>query len=196
MNTTSNRITRTWHAVFPRRGSVARPSDRVQAGLAVLVFLLALVSLPFATSLGSEIYVNQQKQSAEETSTRSPATAMLLEDGPPVSASGRGSATGEAGPTDANWVVDGTTHVGKVTAQAGTAKGQVVPIWLDRGGNPVAPPLSSAAAVIDAVCIALGLWAGSLLLLALLYLGVVYALDRRRHGQWDREWLLEQQLRK
>src|SRR6185369_17899990 len=59
MSTPSNAIARMWRTVLPRRGSVARTSDRVQAGLLVLAVLLALAALPVAASIGSETYARQ-----------------------------------------------------------------------------------------------------------------------------------------
>src|SRR4051812_49380920 len=48
MSTSSNSIARMWRPVLPRRGSMARTSDRVQAGLLVFAVLLVLAALPVA----------------------------------------------------------------------------------------------------------------------------------------------------
>ncbi|WIY00416.1 hypothetical protein QRX60_41215 [Amycolatopsis mongoliensis] len=193
MSTSSNPIARMWRTVLPRRGSVARASDRFQAGLLVFVVLLALAALPVAASIGSETYVRQQNESAQQLGERTPVTATLLADGPDITVSSRAGVAGNAAPTDATWVVpDGTRHVGKVLADQGTLKGETLTVWVDRAGNPVDPPLSAAGVLIDAVGVGLGLWLGALALLAACYRLAVFSLDRFRFAQWQQEWFHEQ----
>ncbi|WP_410622884.1 hypothetical protein [Amycolatopsis sp. cmx-8-4] len=190
---TWNRIARMWYVVLPRRGSVARPSDRVQGGLLALAVLLGLALLPFAAGLGSETYVRQSSQSAEQVRARTPSTATLLVDGPPLEANTRSGVVGAGEPTDATWTpADGTRHVGKVVAGQGTIKGEQLPIWVDRAGNLTEPPLSGAGVLIDAVGVALGLWLGVLVLLTFGYRLTAYAFDRYRYARWQQEWFQEQ----
>ncbi|ADJ47223.1 hypothetical protein AMES_5398 [Amycolatopsis mediterranei S699] len=72
MSTSSTSIARMWRTVLPRRGSVARPSDRFQAGLLIFVALLALAALPVAASVGSQTYARQRGESAQQVSERKP----------------------------------------------------------------------------------------------------------------------------
>ncbi|MGW3960582.1 Rv1733c family protein [Amycolatopsis sp. NPDC005003] len=189
MSTSSNPIARMWRTILPRRGSVARASDRFQAGLGVLVVLLALTALPVAASFGSETYVRQQEQSAHELGERTQVTATLLADGPPVAVNSRAGVVGNGEPTDATWLLaDGTRRVGHVVAARGTLKGETVTIWVDRTGNPVDPPLSSAGVAIEAVGVGLGLWLGVVALLAACYRLTVFSLDRFRLARWQQEW--------
>ncbi|VVJ21755.1 Uncharacterised protein [Amycolatopsis camponoti] len=189
MSTSSNSIARMWRTVLPRRGSVARASDRFQAGLLVSVVLLALAALPVAASIGSETYARQQDESAQQVSERTRVTATLLADGPDITVNSRAGVVGNGRPTDAAWLLpDGTRRVGKVVADEGTLKGHTLDIWVDRAGSPVDPPLSSAGVVIDAVVLGLGLWLGALALLALCYRLAVFSLDRLRFAQWQHEW--------
>ena len=193
MSTSSNPVARMWRTVLPRRGSVARASDRFQAGLLVLTVLLALAALPVAASFGSETYVRQQTQSAHELSERTQVGAILLADGPAITVHSRAGVAGSGEPTDATWLLpDGTRHVGEVLADQGALKGETLTIWVDRAGSPVDPPLSGAGVVIDAVVIGLGLWLAALALLALGYRLTVFSLDRFRLAQWQQEWLQEQ----
>ncbi|WP_167455330.1 Rv1733c family protein [Amycolatopsis kentuckyensis] len=192
MSTSSNSIARMWRTVLPRRGSVARTSDRVQAGLLVLAVLLALAALPVAASLGSETYARQQGESAQQVGERTRVTATLLADGPDLTANSRAGVVGNGRPTDATWLLpDGTRRVGKVVADQGTLKGHAFDIWVDRAGDPVDPPLSGAGVVIDAVVLGLGSWLGALALLAFGYRLVVFSLDRFRFAQWQHEWFHE-----
>ncbi|WP_242548027.1 hypothetical protein [Amycolatopsis sp. MtRt-6] len=141
-----------WRTILPGRGSVARASDRFQAGVGVFVVLLALAALPVAAGFGSETYVRQQVRSAQQLGERTRVTATLLADGPPMAANSRAGVVGSGRTTDATWVLaDGTRRVGQVAAARGTLTGETSTIWVDRTGNPVDPPLSSAGVVIEAV---------------------------------------------
>lgn len=188
-----NRIARLWRTLFPRPGSVARPSDRLQGGLLAVVLLLALAALPVAAAFGSETLARQHGQSARQLSERTLVTATLLADGPEITVSGRSGVAGTGEPTDATWVLpDGTRRVGKVVADEGTLKGHTLPIWVDAAGNPVAPPLSSAAVVIDAAGVGLGLWLAALIVLAVAYRLSVFSLNRLRYARWQQEWFAGQ----
>jgi type II secretory pathway pseudopilin PulG len=133
MSTSSNPIARMWRTVVPRRGSVARASDRFQAGLLVFVVLLALAALPVAASFGSETYVRQQGQSAHQLSARTQVTATLRADGPAILVDSRAGVAGNGEPTDATWMLpDGARRVGWVGAARGTLKGESLTIWVDR----------------------------------------------------------------
>ncbi|MBE1495681.1 hypothetical protein H4696_002781 [Amycolatopsis lexingtonensis] len=193
MSTSSNPLTRLWHTVLPGRGSVARGSDRFQAGLLVFVALLALAALPVAASFGSETYVRQQGQSAQQLAERTQVNATLLADGPAIAPNPRTGVAGNGEPTDATWTLaDGTRRVGKVVADQGTLKGETVAVWVNRDGTVAEPPLTGAAVVIDAVGVGLGLWAAALALLAAGYRLTAFALDRARYARWQREWFADQ----
>lgn len=192
MSTSSNPVARMWRTVLPGRGSVARTSDRLQAGLLVFVVLLALAALPVAAALGSETSVRQQGKSAQQTGERTRVTATLLADGPDVTVNSRTGVAGNGRLTDATWTLpDGTRRVGKVVADQGRLEGETLTAWVDRAGSPVDPPLSGAGVVIDAVVLGLGLWLGALALLALCYRLAVFSLDRFRFARWQHEWFHE-----
>ncbi|WP_432845001.1 Rv1733c family protein [Amycolatopsis sp. CA-161197] len=196
MDTLANRLMRWWHAIAPGRDSVARPSDRFQAALLALCVLTALAAVPFAAAAGSRLYESQAAQSAEQLPDRYSVTATLLADGPELTTSGRSGAVGSPKPTDATWeLADGSRRVGRVDANEGTHRGDTFPIWVDRSGTPVDPPLTPAAAVVNAAAGATGLWLAACLALATLYGSVAFVLNRRRGAQWQREWLAGQAKR-
>lgn len=193
MSTSSNPIARTWRTVLPRRGSVARISDRFQAAVGVLAVLLVLTALPVAASFGSETYVRQQGESARQLGERTQVTATLLADGPASTVNSRAGVAGSGEPTDATWSLpDGTRRVGKVVADQGTLKGETLTVWVDRAGTVVDPPLTGAAVVIDAVGVGFGLWLATLVLLAAGYRLTVFSLDRFRYARWQQEWFAGQ----
>jgi len=87
---------------------------------------------------------------------------------------------------------DGTRRVGQVVADEGTLKGHTFAIWVDREVNPVGPPLSHAAVVIDAAGVGFGLWLATLILLAVGYRLSVFSLNRLRYAGWQQEWFAVQ----
>lgn len=190
---TSMWFTRLRHSLLPGRNTVARPSDRVQAAVLLLVVLTSLVAGAGAVLLGIGIHAGEAAKSREETASRYQTTAVLLADGPAPGAVGRTATPGESGPAKAFWVTrDGRRHTGEVDAPAGTVAGNEVPIWLDSTGTPVDRPLTPIAAAVDATVIATGLWVGVVFLLALAYGGVVVLLNRRRLARWQQEWFAGQ----
>ncbi|HWD03228.1 MAG TPA: hypothetical protein VG674_12335 [Amycolatopsis sp.] len=196
MNASASRVVRWWHLLVPGRRSVARPSDRCQAGLLLLSVLVALAAVPFSAVAGSEQYAREMRVSAEQLAERSQATAILLADSQAEPVTGPTGVSPNSAPTDATWQApDGSRRVGKVAADDGTHRGDAIAIWVDRAGNPVAAPLTAVAAVVDAVCAGVALWAAVWVLLALLYGGVVFVLNRRRSAWWQREWDDEQTKR-
>jgi hypothetical protein len=193
MSTLPNPIARMWRTLLPRRGSVARASDRFQTGLLVFVVLLALAALPVAASVGSETYARQQGESTQQLGERTRVTATLLADGPALTVNARAGGAGSGAPTDATWVLpDGSRRVGRIVADQGMLKGETSTVWVNRAGHPVDPPLSGAGVVIDAVVIGLGLWLAALALLAVCYRLAVFSLDRLRFARWQQEWFHEQ----
>ncbi|MFI5615688.1 hypothetical protein [Amycolatopsis sp. NPDC051903] len=192
MAPSANCLVRWWHLLVPGRNSVARPSDRVQAWLVLMVILAALVAIPFSAAAGSAVYAAQQHQSARELAENRPATATLLADGPPDSVTGRSGEVSGPRPTDATWLgSDGARHIGRVNADAGTHRGDLVPIWVDRSGAVVPAPLSAEAAVVNAVAAAVGLYFVTCLALGLIHGSSVFALNRHRARKWQQEWYAE-----
>jgi len=189
MHTSPMRTARLWRIIVPGRDSVARPSDRVQGMLLVLAILTALAASVFAVLLGTGIYLSESTRSRDEAGTRYPVTATLLADGPSIVFGAGTDALADSGPTDATWVLrDGTRRFGPVDAHAGMVTSNPVPIWVDQTGTAVAPPLSATAAVVDSVVIGIGVGAGAVFLLALLYRSAVFVLDRFRLARWQQEW--------
>ncbi|MFE3171641.1 hypothetical protein ACFXPA_12090 [Amycolatopsis sp. NPDC059090] len=194
MEASADRFRRWWHLLVPGPGSVARASDRFEAGLLAAAVLVGLAAIPFAAAAGSELYGTQAPVAARQTAQRSPVTAVLLADGPATTVSGRSGVFADSAPTAASWPApDGSHRVGEVAADEGARRGDPVSIWVDRTGNPVAPPLTASAVLVDAVCAALGLWVSVCLLLALVCAVTVFALNRHRLAEWQREWDAEQE---
>jgi hypothetical protein len=196
MNASARRVVRWWRLLVPGRRSVARPSDRLQAGLLLLSVLVALAAVPFSAVAGSQLSAREVRLSAEQLAERSQVTAILLANSQVEPVTEPTGVSLNSAHTDATWQApDGSRRVGKVVADDGMHRGDAIAIWVDRAGNPVAAPLTAVAAVVDAVCAGVGLWAAVWLLLALLYGGAVLVLNRHRSARWQREWDIEQTKR-
>ncbi|MGW3960563.1 Rv1733c family protein [Amycolatopsis sp. NPDC005003] len=177
------------HTLLPGRDTVARPSDRIQAAVLLVVGLASLLAGVGAVLLGIGIHAAETAESRDQIASRYEATAVLLADGPAPGTVGHSGTLGESGPAKAFWLAhDGQRHTGEVDAPAGTVAGNEVPVWLDGTGTPVDRPLTRIAAVV----IATGLWVGVVFALALAYRGVVFALDRIRLARWQQEWFARQ----
>ncbi|QRP49167.1 hypothetical protein [Amycolatopsis sp. FDAARGOS 1241] len=179
--------------LFARHGGLARPSDRFQAVVLAVFVVLALVAVPIAVGLGSGTTAQRGRQAAEEAAARHQVPATLLVDASPDDAAiGPDGVPAGPSPRDARWRLPGGGYrVAKVDADLQLHAGETVPIWVDRAGNLVPPPLERRTAVVEGVLTGFGVWAGSCAALALLYGGLVLGLDRHRLKRWQHEWIVE-----
>jgi hypothetical protein len=181
--------TTTWTRLARRLGAdhnpLRRRSDLIDAWLLPVAIALFLVLGPVAAG-GAMWFSHAQaaaSRSAQQTWHRVP--AMLLRAAPgPMSGSSHAWTVREP----ARWVGDGTLRTALVPVMAGTKKGSVVPVWLDRAGRPQTLPLT-ASQVSDRVVVAVS---AALTALAILLTGLVLAirwrLNRRRLTAWAADW--------
>lgn len=174
---------------FPGRNPLATAGDRIEGVVLVVAVVVALLALPVAAAVGSDFYAAQLAQSASEQQTRQQVVAVLLEDAPPVSGVVDPDGPVESASVRATWRgPDGVPREGLVRAAHGRKAGGILPIWVDRGGDPVEPPLTTAGAVVEAAGLAALLWAGVSAAMAVLYLAVRFTHKRMRTRRWAAEW--------
>ncbi len=165
------------------RNALRRPVDRIEGVVLVALSAAFLSAVAFACIVGTHTY---QSQRAATVGLR-PAAAVLLQDGPTVGLA-------RVGQAEAQWFVPGSgQQSGVLTTEttpdiAGAAGGARISIWLNRSGQPAAPPAGQAVMVLYAL-VAGAMVAG----LAGLALLLVYALcrlvlDRRRLAAWESAW--------
>jgi len=166
------------------RNALRRPVDRIEGAVLVALSAAFLAALAIACIFGIH---NYQGQRAATAGLR-PAAARLLRDGPP------GGSMGRVEQTEARWFLPGGgERSGVLTTETapdivGAVAGDRISLWLNRSGQPVAPPADQTGMIIYA------LTAGAVLAgLAGLTLVVAYALcrralDRRRLGAWESAW--------
>jgi hypothetical protein len=171
------------------RNALRRHVDRIEGVVLVALSAAFLAAVAVAGIVGTHTY---QSQRAAAVGLR-PATAVLLEDGP---APGGVARVGQArvGQAQARWFVPGGGQQSGVLTTAtapdiaGAAMGARISVWLNRSGQPVAPPADQTVMILYAL-IAGAVVAG----LAALALLLVYALcrlvlDRRRLAAWESAW--------
>jgi hypothetical protein len=72
----------------------------------------------------------------------------------------------------------------------GAAAGARIPVLLDRSGQPVAPPVSRVAMVLNALVKGAAAVGGAGVALLICYVLCRLALDRRRLAAWESAWSL------
>lgn len=155
----------------------------------IVIVLLALVLVPVLLTLGSVTHSGLVEQSRREAATRHETVAVLTEDAPVTAAGTPGMAAGAKAKVAARWeLADGTTRTGRVDAAEGLHAGAEVRVWVDDTGAPADAPLSAEDAVAAGVLVAVIGWVAVACVLAVIWLALHHAFDRRRYRAWDAEW--------
>jgi len=168
------------------RNALRRPVDRIEG--AVLVALSAAFGLAvvIACMAGTHTY---QVQHAATVGLRS-ASAVLLQDGPSADSLGR------VGQAKARWLLPGGgEQSGELTTAtapdiAGAIDGARIPVWLDRSGQPVAPPGGQLAMIVNALAASTEAAGAAGMTLLVCYGLCRLVLDRRRLAAWESAWSL------
>ncbi len=171
------------------RNALCRRSDRLQGLLVLALLLAALIVVPVALAAGRSTYDNGVRASEALTAAGRWSRAILLETAPNAVVSAPDSPSLLTSMARARWQLpDGTWHVGKVPARAGTPAGSNVRVFLNDAGRAIRPPLDRAQLSDKAV--ATGLTTGMALELGVVitYLLLRWMLERRRLASWDAEW--------
>lgn len=169
------------------RNPLVRRSDRIQSTIKTTVFTLMILMLPVAAWIGmSTLATGQSRVAAQESSVHQvTATTTAVADIAPVLQGEVGSVTSTT--VDATWSFDGLDHRGQVSLPAGSPSGTELPIWINRDGDPTAPPATGADAVVTALFTGFGSLFAAASILVGTYFAVRFRLDTQRHADWDRE---------
>lgn len=169
------------------RNPLRRPHDRVEGTTIVVLTVAFLAAMAWASFLGARLYQSQLAAAAQVR----PATAVLAHDGPRPDI--RLVPTGQVlahwagrGGREESGVLEAVTTPGISGAVAGTR----VRVWLNRLGQPVAPPPGRALMMVGAVLMALAVAAGIAAGLLLPYWLCRLVLDRSRLAAWESAWAL------
>lgn len=167
------------------RNVLRRPVDRIEGAVLVAFSAAFLVAVAVASILGTHTY---QSQRAASVGLR-PAAAVLIEVGPfhgvayAAQAEARWS---DPGGGEQSGVLTSVMAPGIIGAAAGTR----ITVWLDRSGQPVAPPGGQVAMIINALALAAAVVGGAGVALLISYALCRLVLDRRRLAAWESAWSL------
>jgi hypothetical protein len=168
------------------RNALRRPVDRIEGAILVVLSAALLVAVAVAAVLGTHTY---QSQRAASASLR-PAVAVLIQAGPLYGSPAR------IGQAEARWPDwGGSTRSGVLTTAStpgimGAAAGARIPVWLDRSGQPAAPPGGQVAMIVNALAVGAAAAGGAGVALLICYVLCRLALDRRRLAAWESAWSL------
>src|SRR5215470_13909146 len=164
------------------RNELRRPADRIET---VVIFSLAAAFLTAAVAAGCFARHLYQSQHATAAGLR-PAVAVLSQPGSGI--------TAPAAAVGARWrLPSGTERSGTLTTMTAPAiyyapAGTSIQIWLDRSGEPEAPPSSSDDMIFLALIVGFTITAGATVVLVLCYSFCRMVLDRHRLAAWESAW--------
>ncbi len=168
------------------RNALRRPVDRIEGAVLVALSAAFLLAVAVASILGTHTYESQRAASAGLR----PAAAVLIQAGPFY------GSLAHPGQAEARWRGPGGSEqsgvLTTVTAPGitGAAAGARIPVWLDRSGQPVAPPDGQVTVIVNALAVAAAAVGGAGLALLISYALCRLALDRRRLAAWESAWSL------
>jgi len=160
------------------RNPLIRRADRIEALVTLVALIVSLVAIPVAGVAALLVYNARGSRYAQETDERHTVAATVLE-----------SETDAAGSTvvQARWPVATGERTGPLQLTREAKVGQHIEIWVDTGGDPVAPPTPTWHAVGDAYGTALAILLCMGVTMTSFVTGVRSRLDRACDAQWDRE---------
>jgi hypothetical protein len=169
------------------RNTLRRPVDRIEGAVLVALTAVFLVAMAVASVLGAHAYQSQRAASAGLR----PVVAVLSQAGPLFYGS-----PARLGQAEARWRSPGGREQSGVLTTAtapgiiGAAAGARMPVWLDRSGQPVAPPGGQVAMIVNALAASAGVAGGAGVTVLLCYGLCRLVLDRRRLAAWESAWSL------
>jgi hypothetical protein len=167
------------------RNTLRRPVDRIEGAVLVALTAAFLAAVAVASVLGVHTYQSQRAASAGLR----PAVAVLSQAGPLYFDS-----LAQLGRAEARWRDPGGSEQSGVLTTAtapgivGAAAGARMPVWLDRSGQPVAPPGGQFAMIVNALAPSTAVAGGAGMTLLVCYGLCRLVLDRRRLAAWESAW--------
>jgi hypothetical protein len=168
-------------------GPLKRSSDRLEFFARVLLVCSLVTAIPIAMVVASVAHAQALTDATAQAIERTQVDAELVADPPHLTTFADDVPQTSRGP--AVWRgPSGAVHSGLIVVPIGAKAGATVPIWVDRDGALTTRPLDSKDAVTGAV----GMAAGTYLIVSSLAVGVYLALrsalDRSRLRRWAADW--------
>ena len=169
------------------RNALRRPVDRIEGAVLVVLSAAFLVAVFAGSIIGAHTY---QAQGAASAGLR-PAVAVLSQAGPLFR-----SSMARLGQAEARWPDPGGSEQSGVLTTAtapgiaGAAAGARIPVWLDRSGQPAAPPVGQDAMIVNALAASAVVTGAAAMTLLASYGLCRLVLDQRRLAAWESAWSL------
>ena len=169
------------------RNPLRRPVDRIEGTVLVALTAALLAAMAVASLIGVHTYQSQRAASAGLR----PVVATLSQATPSLNDSLLQHRQAEARWRDSR----GSEQSGVLTTSTapgilGAAAGAQIPVWLNRSGQPAAPPVGQATMILNALAASI-MAAGTAGLTVLVCYGLCrLVLDRRRLAAWESAWSL------
>jgi hypothetical protein len=158
------------------RNPLLRRADRVEALVTLVALIVSLVVIPVAGAVAMLVYDVRDSRYAQEAHERHTVVATVLEtDG------------ADSTVVQARWPVAAGERTGPLQLTTEAKVGERTAIWVDKDGNPVAPPTPIWHALGDAYGTALAILLFVGVAMTSLVAGIRSRLERARDAQWDRE---------
>jgi hypothetical protein len=164
------------------RNELRRPADRIETAVIVCLVAAFLTAAVAAACFAGHLYQSEHTAAAGLR----PAVAVLSQPGP--------AATAQTAAAGARWrLPSGAERSGTLTTVTAPAiyhapAGTPVQIWLDRAGEPAAPPPSPDDMIFSALLAGITATAGAAVVLVLCYSFCRTVLDRHRLAGWESAW--------
>jgi hypothetical protein len=163
---------------------LVRRIDRLEAAVAVLAVMFAVIAIPSAVDFGHTVYAARAQKYAAEAMMRHPVDATALSD----------SVSGDRPPSSSfvhvQWFAGNETRDKVVHVPRPVTTGDHVRIWVDDNGDATPAPRTRADARVDAVVEAAAGWLAAAALCAIAVAVLRRILDRVRYRRWDRDFRL------
>jgi hypothetical protein len=175
---------RCWMARALSGNPLVRRVDRLEAAVALLAIMFAVIAIPFAVDFGHTAYTARAHRYAAEAAMRRPVDAIALSN----------SVSGDRPPSSSSvhvqWFADNETRDKVIRVPQSVAAGDHVRIWVNDKGDATLAPRTRADARVDAIVVAVAEWLALASLCAIAVALLRRLLDRARYRRWDRDFRL------
>jgi hypothetical protein len=138
--------------------------------------------------IGSHVHSSLLQRADEESATRRPVQAVLLQDAMPMPTP-VDQGTGPLVQAQVQWVDSfGGTHTGETAVDGAPRAGNTVTVWVDRADQLVPPPTNASDATAAGYVTAGVVMFVSIAVLILIWYGVRQFALRQDCARWAREW--------
>lgn len=164
------------------RAPLVRTTDRVEALVAALAVLVAMLAIPVAAAIGTAVHDSRSHLYTEQNETRRPVAATVSE----VPAYRPFTRTGTV-TVPVEWWDSGLRHTGAAQTQSSVAAGDPVEVWVGPDGTQVLAPAPVSRAAVEGVAAAVGIWLGVAAAAAAVCVTVRLMCARIRSTAWQHD---------